>query len=116
MTALTPNLWATMHVIQCPCSFFSSGLDDCILPYAHFFLNNNVIGQGLLNLTVDDLNKLRVEKLGHQEIILEALELLRNLVRTLTNCRYIVLCFCVRVSLITVSDRTVHTFEVKSRV
>ena len=61
--------------------FSFSGLDDCILPYAHFFLNNNVVGQGLLNLTVDDLYKLHVEKLGHQEIILEALELLKNLVR-----------------------------------
>ena len=27
--------------------------------------------QGLLNLTVDDLYKLHVEKLGHQEIILD---------------------------------------------
>ena len=58
-----------------------AGLDDCILPYAHFFLNNNVTGGGLLNLTVDDLYKLHVEKVGHQEIILEALELLKNLVR-----------------------------------
>ena len=56
-------------------------MDDCILPYAHFFLNNNVTGGGLLNLTVDDLYKLHVEKVGHQEIILEALELLKNLVR-----------------------------------
>ena len=54
------------------------GLDDCVYPYAHFFLNNDVTGQGLLNLTVDDLYKLHVEKLGHQEIILESLELLRN--------------------------------------
>ena len=38
-------------------------------------------GGGLLNLTVDDLYKLHVEKVGHQEIILEALELLKNLVR-----------------------------------
>lgn len=50
-------------------------------PYAHHFINNNVTGQSLLNLTVDDLTKLRVEKLGHQEIILEALESLKNLVR-----------------------------------
>ena len=35
-------------------------------------------GQRLLNMTVDDLYKLNVEKLGHQEIILESLELLRN--------------------------------------
>ena len=51
-----------------------------ILPYSHFFINNNVTGQSLLNLTVDDLHKLHVEKLGHQEIILEALEQLKNLV------------------------------------
>lgn len=54
------------------------GLDDAIYPYAHFFVNNDVTGQGLLNLTVDDLYKLHVEKLGHQEIILESLELLKN--------------------------------------
>jgi connector enhancer of kinase suppressor of Ras 2 len=54
------------------------GLDDVVYPYAHFFLNNDVTGQGLLNLTVDDLYKLHVEKLGHQEIIMESLDLLRN--------------------------------------
>ena len=54
------------------------GLDDVVYPYAHFFLNNDVTGQGLLHLTVDDLYKLHVEKLGHQEIILESLDLLRN--------------------------------------
>ena len=54
------------------------GLGDVGYPYAHFFLNNDVTGQRLLNMTVDDLYKLHVEKLGHQEIILESLELLRN--------------------------------------
>lgn len=67
-------------ISQCLCLFFP-GLDDSVYSYAHFFINNNVTGQGLLNLTVDDLYKLHVEKLGHQEIILEALELLKNLVR-----------------------------------
>ena len=57
-----------------------SGLDDSIYPYSHYFINNNVTGRGLLNITVDDLYKLHVEKLGHQEIILEGLEHLRNLV------------------------------------
>ena len=61
--------------------FFDIGLEDSIYPYAHSFLNNNVTGRGLLNITVDDLYKLQVEKVGHQEIILEALELLKNLVR-----------------------------------
>ena len=58
---------------------FCTGLDDSIYPYAHSFLNNNVTGRGLLNITVDDLYKLQVEKVGHQEIILEALEHLKNL-------------------------------------
>ena len=61
------------------------GLDDVIYPYAHFFINNNVTGQALLNLTVDDLYKLHVEKLGHQEIVLEALEALKNLVRPFSH-------------------------------
>ena len=43
------------------------GLDDSIYPYCHYFVNNNVDGQKLLNLTVSDLIKLHVEKLGHQE-------------------------------------------------
>jgi hypothetical protein len=72
------------------------GLDDVVYPYAHFFLNNDVTGQGLLNLTVDDLYKLHVEKLGHQEIILESLELLRNFHYNLDqeNLQYI----CLRLS------------------
>ena len=42
------------------------GLDDAIGPYVQFFINNNVTGQGLLNMTTEDLNKLHVEKIGHQ--------------------------------------------------
>ena len=61
-------------------NLFSTGLDDSIFPYSHFFINNNVTGRGLLNITVDDLYKLHVEKMGHQEIILEGLEHLKNLV------------------------------------
>jgi len=50
-------------------------------PHALNFAAANVTGQALLMLSVDDLNRLRVEKIGHQEIILEALEMLKNLVR-----------------------------------
>ena len=72
------------------------GLDDVVYPYAHFFLNNDVTGQRLLNMTVDDLYKLHVEKLGHQEMILESLELLRNFQYNLDqeNLQY----FCLRLS------------------
>jgi hypothetical protein len=30
-------------------------LDDSVFPYSHYFINNNVTGRGLLNITVDDL-------------------------------------------------------------
>jgi connector enhancer of kinase suppressor of Ras 2 len=55
------------------------GLDDCILPYVHFFLNNNINGCRLLLLSCDDLNHLNVCKVGHQELILEAVDLLKHL-------------------------------------
>lgn len=48
--------------------------------YCETFRNNNINGQRLLHLTVSDLIKLNVEKLGHQEIILEGLEKLKDLV------------------------------------
>ncbi|XP_069700872.1 connector enhancer of kinase suppressor of ras 2 isoform X2 [Periplaneta americana] len=54
------------------------GLDNAVLPYVHSFLNNEVSGQQLLNLRPDDLDHLGVHKLGHQELILEAVEHLRN--------------------------------------
>lgn len=49
-----------------------------MLPYVHSFTNNKVNGQQLLNLRPEDLEQLGVLKLGHQEIILEAVEYLRN--------------------------------------
>lgn len=55
------------------------GLDDSILPYVAFFLNNNVNGCRLLLLSSDDLESLNVNKIGHQELILEGVDLLRHL-------------------------------------
>lgn len=49
-----------------------------MLPYVHSFTNNKVNGQQLLNLRPEDLEQLGVIKLGHQEIIIEAVEYLRN--------------------------------------
>ncbi|XP_056638089.1 uncharacterized protein LOC130446068 isoform X1 [Diorhabda sublineata] len=54
------------------------GLDNVILQYNSSFLNNGVTGHQLLNLRSDDLEHLGVKMLGHQEIILEAVEQLRN--------------------------------------
>lgn len=55
------------------------GLDDSILPYVQFFLNNNVNGCRLLLLSSDDLENLNVNKIGHQELILEGVDLLKHL-------------------------------------
>jgi len=49
------------------------------MKYCESFRNNQILGSRLLHLTVSDLIKLNVEKLGHQEIILEGLEKLKNL-------------------------------------
>ncbi|KOC69828.1 Connector enhancer of kinase suppressor of ras 3 [Habropoda laboriosa] len=57
---------------------FILGLDNSVLPYVHSFTNHGVSGQQLLSLRPEDLEHLGVLKLGHQEIILEAVEYLRN--------------------------------------
>lgn len=49
------------------------------LRYCESFRNNAIVGSRLLHLTVSDLIKLNVEKLGHQEIICEGQEKLKNL-------------------------------------
>lgn len=63
------------------CCFFCiwPGLDDSILPYVQFFVNKQINGCRLLLLTPHDLDNLNIFKIGHQEIILEAVELLRQL-------------------------------------
>ncbi|XP_011702468.1 PREDICTED: connector enhancer of kinase suppressor of ras 3-like [Wasmannia auropunctata] len=54
------------------------GLDSTIHPYIHSFLNHDINGQHLLIIQSPDLERLGVMKIGHQEIILGALEYLRN--------------------------------------
>uniref|UniRef100_A0A8D8T9K1 Connector enhancer of kinase suppressor of ras 3 n=1 Tax=Cacopsylla melanoneura TaxID=428564 RepID=A0A8D8T9K1_9HEMI len=54
------------------------GLDVSIHRYVESFLNNHVNGQHLLNLQPDDLEHHGIYKVGHQEIILEAVDHLRN--------------------------------------
>ncbi|XP_067128272.1 uncharacterized protein [Centruroides vittatus] len=72
--------WTPKHVGD-----WLKGLDDSILPYVHFFLNNDIDGQHLLILTPDDLTNLHITKVGHQELILEAINLLRLLHYNLTS-------------------------------
>uniref|UniRef100_A0A0C9RNF5 CNKSR3_1 protein n=1 Tax=Fopius arisanus TaxID=64838 RepID=A0A0C9RNF5_9HYME len=65
--------WKTDQVCE-----WLKGLDNSVLPYVHSFTNNKVNGQQLLSLRPEDLEQLGVLKVGHQEIILEAVEYLRN--------------------------------------
>lgn len=65
--------WKTEQVCE-----WLKGLDNSVLPYVHSFMNHSVNGQQLLSLRSEDLEHLGVLKLGHQEIILEAVEYLRN--------------------------------------
>ncbi|KAL1131482.1 hypothetical protein AAG570_011099 [Ranatra chinensis] len=55
------------------------GLDNAISPYIQSFLNNHVTGQQILSFRPDDLEHLGIFKIGHQEIILEGVEHLRNI-------------------------------------
>ena len=61
------------------------GLDEVILPYVQCFLDSKVTGKQLLFLNHSDLCKLGVVKLGHRELILEAVEMLHTLVSTKTK-------------------------------
>jgi len=55
------------------------GLDDVLLPYIHYLLNKEIGGQRLLAMTVEDLaSVLHVDKLGHQELLMGGIDLLRE--------------------------------------
>ena len=57
-----------------------TGLDDVLQPYVPRFVSAGVTGQRLLSLDPSDLERLGVEKLGHRDLILEAVHLLSSLV------------------------------------
>ncbi|XP_035686877.1 connector enhancer of kinase suppressor of ras 2-like isoform X10 [Branchiostoma floridae] len=52
------------------------GLDDAVQPYIQSFILAGVTGEQLLNLSHRDMDRLNITKLGHQELILEAVDLL----------------------------------------
>lgn len=51
--------------------------------YVHSFTNNQIGGQQLLNIRPYELEQLGMRSIGHQEIVLEAVENLRNFVSKL---------------------------------
>ena len=64
---------------------FPAGLDRVLEPYIPQFVRAGVKGQQLLNLTNMDLKKLGMVKVGHQEMLLEAVSLIYAIVRISHN-------------------------------
>lgn len=63
-------------------SFLATGLDDCLQQYIKNFEQEKVGGEQLLRITHQELEDLGVSRIGHQELILEAVDLLCALVWT----------------------------------
>lgn len=66
-------------------SFFSIGLDDCLQQYIKNFEREKINGEQLLHITHQELEELGVTRIGHQELILEAVDLLCALVSKLVS-------------------------------
>lgn len=61
-------------------SAFPAGLDDCLQQYVHKFEREKINGEQLLRIAHQDLEELGVTRIGHQELVLEAVDLLCALV------------------------------------
>lgn len=62
---------------------FCAGLDDCLQQYIKNFEREKISGDQLLRITHQELEDLGVTRIGHQELILEAVDLLCALVNFL---------------------------------
>lgn len=60
--------------------FVLKGLDDCLQQYIKNFEREKINGEQLLHITHQELEELGVTRIGHQELILEAVDLLCALV------------------------------------
>ena len=61
------------------------------MPYIHYFHASGVDGKRLLHLNPDDLPALKVTKIGHQEIIIQGVELLRGIVSRYYDSKVIII-------------------------
>ena len=59
---------------------FVLGLDDCLQQYVHKFEREKIDGEQLLRIAHQDLEELGITRIGHQELVLEAVDLLCALV------------------------------------
>uniref|UniRef100_A0A7N8XWR0 Connector enhancer of kinase suppressor of Ras 2a n=1 Tax=Mastacembelus armatus TaxID=205130 RepID=A0A7N8XWR0_9TELE len=63
--------WSTNQVVD-----WMKGLDDCLQQYVCVFERGGVCGERLLRISHAELEELGVSRIGHQELILEAVDLL----------------------------------------
>ncbi|XP_039604102.1 interactor protein for cytohesin exchange factors 1 isoform X1 [Polypterus senegalus] len=63
--------WSPKDVVE-----WMKGLDDCLQQYVHNFEREKISGEQLLQISHQDLEELGVSRIGHQELILEAVDLL----------------------------------------
>ncbi|KAL2095169.1 hypothetical protein ACEWY4_009888 [Coilia grayii] len=63
--------WTPKQVLD-----WMKGLDDCLLQYIKTFERERINGEQLLHITHQELEELGVTRIGHQELILEAVDLL----------------------------------------
>lgn len=64
----------------CLCHLLCAGLDDSLQQYVSNFEREKISGEQLLKITHQDLEELGVARIGHQELVLEAVDLLCALV------------------------------------
>ncbi|XP_060548076.1 connector enhancer of kinase suppressor of ras 2-like isoform X3 [Pantherophis guttatus] len=63
--------WTPKQVVD-----WMKGLDDCLQQYIKNFEREKISGEQLLHITHQELEELGVTRIGHQELILEAVDLL----------------------------------------
>ncbi|XP_018426660.1 PREDICTED: connector enhancer of kinase suppressor of ras 2-like, partial [Nanorana parkeri] len=63
--------WSPKQVVD-----WMKGLDDCLQQYIKNFEREKINGEQLLHITHQELEELGVTRIGHQELILEAVDLL----------------------------------------
>ncbi|XP_073523601.1 connector enhancer of kinase suppressor of ras 2 isoform X3 [Phyllobates terribilis] len=63
--------WSPSQVVD-----WMKGLDDCLQQYIKNFEREKIAGDQLLRITHQELEELGVSRIGHQELILEAVDLL----------------------------------------
>ncbi|XP_054426109.1 connector enhancer of kinase suppressor of ras 3 [Pteronotus mesoamericanus] len=63
--------WSPKQVVD-----WTRGLDDCLQQYVHKFEREKINGEQLLRIAHQDLEELGITRIGHQELVLEAVDLL----------------------------------------